>query len=253
MVLMLVVLLIVWNPNFISHKVRNVFFVVTYPAQRILTISAEKIGGFGEMISSVGNLKKENERLLLENVKLQAEVAKLRDVAGENEYLRKELELSPRDKFNLITSRVVGKDLYGNNWILIDKGKKDGIETGMPVVAEGGVLVGKVAEVFAYNAKVFLITNPQSKINAVTSETGAIGIVKSMYGLGMVLDMVLQTDYLKVGDTVITSDLGKKMPRGLLIGKIEEIQTSDDRLFQRAVLSLPVDLSKLHFVSVIKN
>ena len=237
-----------------SGGIKNIFYTVTYPAQKILATTAQKISGFGDTISSIGKLQKENETLFKENIKLQSEIAKLKNVATENEYLRRELKLLPMKKFDLISAQIVGREIYKNSdWILIDKGGSDNLKVGMPVIVENGVLVGKVDEVYPHNSKIILLTNSKSKINAVTSETEAKGIVKSEYGLGVVLDMVLQTDYLKIGDTVVTSNISQTIPGGLLIGKIAEVQTSEDQLFQRAILSLPINFSKLRFVFVIKN
>ncbi|HFC76635.1 MAG TPA: rod shape-determining protein MreC [Candidatus Moranbacteria bacterium] len=253
-ILGIILFIIIWNPNSIFDGVRNVFFTATYPIQKILSISADKIYYFTETVSSIGTIRNENNRLLSENLYLKSENTKLRDISKENETLRKELKLLPRKKFNLITANVVGRDLYkSDGWMLIDKGERDGLKKEMPVIIENGILVGKISEVFPYNAKIIAITNVNSNINATTVETGAMGIIKSKYGLGVTLDMVLQTDYLKVGDDVITSEISQNIPRGLLIGKIQEVHPSADQLFQTAVLSIPIDFSKLRFVSVIKN
>jgi len=249
-----IILIVIWNPRSFFDKAEGVFLSATYPLQKIFANSADKISSFSETISSIGKLKKENEALLYENLRLKAENSRLKDVSTENDILRRELNLLPKNKFDLVSAHIVGRDFYENSdWALIDKGSKDGIKKGLSVIVGGGVLVGRIEKVFAHNSKIIAITNPDSNINAETVETGAIGIVKSEYGMGAVLDMVLQTDYLKVGDAVITSEISQNIPRGLLVGKIEEVHSSDDKLFQKAVLSLPIDFSKLRFVFVIKN
>ncbi|MDO8529508.1 MAG: rod shape-determining protein MreC, partial [bacterium] len=73
------------------------------------------------------------------------------------------------------------------------------------------------------------------------------------YGLGIILDMVLQSESLNKGDTIVTSKIGNDFPSGLLVGTVENISFSSDRLFQRAVVSPPVDFSHLQFVFVIKG
>lgn len=248
------VFLIIINPYNFFNKVRGVFFGATYPLQKAFSISANKMHSFGDAVSSIGRFKKENEFLIKENLRLKSENIELKDIAKENDELRSQLGLLPREKFDLLASSVIGRDLYkGNNWMIIDKGSKDGVVKNMPVIVSDGVLVGKIEEVFYAQSRVVPITSPTSNINAVTSETGAIGAVSGKYGLGIVLDMVLQTDYLKLGDSVITSEISQNIPRGLLIGSIEEIYPAEGHLFQRATLSSPVDLFKLRHVFVIKN
>ncbi|MFA6790134.1 MAG: rod shape-determining protein MreC, partial [Parcubacteria group bacterium] len=156
--------------------------------------------------------------------------------------------------FDMISSNIIGRDLHKeSNYFVIDKGSKDGIKEGMPAIVNEGILIGKIEEVFYTHSKVLLVTSPNSNINAVTLETGSIGVVSGKYGLGMILDMVLQTDYLKIGDDVITSEISQNIPRGLLIGKIKEVYPSGGYLFQQAVISSPVDFSKMRFVFVIRN
>jgi rod shape-determining protein MreC len=84
------------------------------------------------------------------------------------------------------------------------------------------------------------------------TETGAKGIVHGEYGLGLIMDMVTQSDTLNDGDTIITSGLGSNIPRGLLVGKIKEVRVSADRLFQQAVITSRIKYSKLDVVFIIK-
>ena len=77
--------------------------------------------------------------------------------------------------------------------------------------------------------------------------------MRGEYGLGIVLDLVAQTDAINNGDTIVTSGLGSNMPKGLLIGKIQELGTSADKLFQPALITPQIKYSKLDVVFVIKN
>ena len=254
LVVFLFVFIIAINPYNIFNKTRAVIFTFTYPVQKSFSTMANKTYAFVETIGSIGDFKRENEYLMKENLRLRSEIAKLKDVARENEELRKQLEILPKEKFDMVASSVTARDIYrGNNWIVIDKGEKDGIKKDMAVVVADGVFVGKIEEVFYAHSRIIPITSPNINVNATTVETGAIGVVNGKYGLGILLDMVLQTDYLKVGDQIVTSEISQHIPRGLLIGKIEEIYPSEGYLFQRATVISPIDLSKLRMVFVIKN
>lgn len=247
------IFLIIINPYSFFNKIRGAFLGATYPLQKVFSVSADKVYSFSEAISSIGKFKGENEYLMRENLRLKSENIKSEDVIRENDDLRKQLDLLPREKFKLTVSNIIGRDLRkGNSWIIIDKGSKDGIEKDMPVIVSDGVLIGKIEDVFYAHSRVTPIISPTSNINAATVETGAIGTVNGKYGLGIILDMVLQTDYLKVGDSVITSEISQSIPRGLLIGTIRDVYPSEGHLFQRAIISSPIDFFKLRFVSVIK-
>lgn len=247
-------MLIFLNPYNLFNSVRSVFFSITYPFQKSFHFASYKINQFNSFVSSIGELKRDNERLIKENQNLSAENAMLRDMKKENIILREQLDLAPREKFELRSALVTSQDSHGfGNWLTIDKGTREGIKKGMPVIVSDGILIGRIEEAYSGRSKVILITNPQSSVNAVVNDTNAKGIVKGEFGLGSILDMVLQTDIIQEGNEVVTSGIGEDIPRGLLIGKIQEVRSSEDRLFQQAVITPLVKFSKLRVVFVIKN
>lgn len=246
--------LVFLNPYNFFNPFRSLFLRIIYPFQKISYSVSIKTRKAGEIFFNISDLKKNNEELIRQNQELMSENAKLRDMKSENEILREQLELLPRESLQLEAASVVSQDSYGlGNWIEIDKGEKDGLEKDMTVIVSNGLLVGKVQEVYAKNSKVILITNPESVINVVDQETGAKGVVRGEFGLGAVMDMVLQSDSLNKGDQIITSGIGGRIPRGMLVGKVSEISQSSDRLFQKAALISPIKFSKLEFVFVVKN
>jgi rod shape-determining protein MreC len=185
---------------------------------------------------------------------LSSEAAALRDEKNQNQILREQLGLIPKDKFDLEASFVIGQDPERyEGWILIDKGSSSGIKVGMPVIVSNSILIGKISEVYIGTSRVKLLTDSSSVINAIDTETNAKGIIRGEYGLGIILDLVSQNDIINTGDTVVTSGLGGDFPRGLLIGKIQEIKLTQDKLFQQAIIATRARYSKLDVVFVIKN
>ncbi len=246
--------LIFFNPKGVFNPVRTVFFEVAYPLQKTFYTISRTIAESFSFLSSIGTMRTENEKLLRENDALLVTVVSLQEAKKENDVLREQLNLLPRDKFKLEPSFIIGQDPQGlGSWITIGKGSSSGIQSGMPVIVSDGILVGKVEEVGLDSSRVSLLTNAVSAVNASDLETGAKGLVKGTYGLGLVMDMISQSDLLNVGDTVITSGLGGELPRGLLIGKIQEIKVSPDKLFQQAIVMPRIRYQKLDIVFVIKN
>ena len=90
---------------------------------------------------------------------------------------------------------------------------------------------------------------------AKTSQTNAIGVLKGSGNNTMVLDNVVLSDDLKVGDLVVTAmdqDIKSQgFPPNFIIGKIISVEKNPSSLFQRASLSGLVDVTKLSFVFVI--
>lgn len=245
---------IIFNPYNFFKPIRGAFFFIFSPFQKIGYSAAFEFLEAKNFVSSIGQLKKENERLIEKNQNLLAEKARLSDIEKENEKLRQEIGLLPKDKFNLEAASVISLDPYGHgDWAEIDKGEKNGIKKDMPVIVGDGILVGKIDEVYRGSSKVMLLSNPQSGINAIDLKTNSKGIVRGEYGLGIILDMVLQSESLNAGDAIVTSRIGSNFPSGLLVGTVDEVGISSDRLFQRAVISPPIDFSRLRFVFVIKE
>jgi rod shape-determining protein MreC len=192
---------------------------------------------------------------------LLSENARLAALAKDDEALRVELKLLPRGIFSLKSSQVIGRDAADDGYALrIDQGSLAGIKQGMPVIVASqdahtaaGVLVGRISEVFPASATVMLVSDPESRINAVVPDTDARGIVKGEHGLGALLDMVLQADVIRSGDTVVTSGLGGDMPEGLFIGTLQEPGFSPDKLFRRAAIVFPTRYDRLRYVFVITD
>lgn len=247
-------LLVFLNPHKFFNPVRNVAIRIMLPIQGMFRELSFKFSKSRDFVASIGKLKKENEDLAAENQRLVAQNANLKDAQKENETLREQLKLLPRTKFDLISAYITKQDPYGTgNWIEINRGTSDGVEADMPVIVSDGILVGKIGDVYPNSSQVLLLTNPQSLINAYDVETGAKGIARGEYGLGIILDMVLDSDSLQVGNNVMTSDIGKNIPAGLLVGTVQEIRNSPDKLFQQAIINSPVKISSLQYVFVVKR
>jgi len=223
---------------------KNVFFQLTGSFQKIIYQIAQKINGItGE----------ENNNLREENAQLLGEVAFLKRVEQENNFLREQIGLSANEERELILAEVIGYDILGSNrQFLINKGKEDGVEEGMVVISAGNLLVGQVIEALGSFAKVRLLADPNSKVNALIQESGITGLVKSAQGLDLVIDLLPQGEEINSGETVVSSGLAGIFPSGLLIGQIQKVISSDARISQTAKIKPVVDFMKLERVFVIK-
>jgi rod shape-determining protein MreC len=247
-------MLVFLNPKNFFNPIRGIFLKISYPFQKTFYLFGQKTNNFFGLIFSISNCKKENEKLIRENNEFSARIASLESQKKENEELRKQLELSPRNKYHLESSQIIGEDPRGSgSWIIIDKGKNNGIAEGMPVIVYDGILIGKISDVYSSSSKVILLSDSSSSVNVSDVETSAKGILTGEYGLGLVLGMIEQTDVIKIGDNIVTSGLGGLVPKDLFVGKIEEIANSSDKLFQQAVIRPKVKYSNLNTVFVIKG
>ena len=246
--------LVFLNPYKFFNPIRSGFGLALLPFQKVFYSFSIGIENTKDFIGSVGKIKNENEKLIKENQQLLSENAMLNDMKNENTMLREQIDLLPRDRYNLTAAFVVSQDPNGmGNWLEIDKGSDDGITEGMSVIVSKGILIGRIQDISSHKSQVMLLTNPKSTVNVITTGSGAKGVIKGEYGLGIILDMILQTDSINVGDSVVTSGISGEIPRGLYVGTIQEIHQSDDHLFQQAVMASPLQAAKTQIVFVIKN
>lgn len=242
------------DPAPFSGTLRGVFHTVFWPVEKVFSSVSFSARDFSSLLSSIGELNRDNERLSEENIRLSAENASLVFLRGENEVLRKDAGLESRKKFDLLATEVMasgGETQRGS--VVIDRGSVHGVKVGMPAIVGDGLLVGIVDEVYPVSARVSLVTSSKMAIGGITAESGSKGIVRGDRGLGIIFGMILQSDAIKEGDRVMTSGAGGLVPSGLYIGSIGSIRDSNDRLFREANVVSPIGPDALRFLFLIRN
>jgi rod shape-determining protein MreC len=205
-------------------------------------------------LKSLDQLEHENAALQVENRELRATNQSLRDVEHEVNRLRHALNYRERSVFKLIAAEVIARD--SSTWwrtVTINRGKRDSIETDMPVVTDLG-LVGKTTTVSDSIAVVLLVSDETCRVAASVEGSREQGIVSGQRmttGLTPVLDLNFlskQAD-LKPGQKAYTSGVGGVFPSGLLIGVVKSYRVRE--LDGQAQLTPAVDLSHLEDVFVV--
>lgn len=154
--------------------------------------------------------------------------------------------------YQRVTANVIGRDPNPSvRSIIIDRGLEDGVRVGMPVEATRG-LVGRVYRVTNRSAQVILITDSSHSIPARLVNSRATGSLRGGGVTGKLhLEWVDQRHHITVGEVVVTSGLGGRIPRDLIIGRVLDVQRSEAELFQRAEVRSAVDFDALEVVFVI--
>jgi rod shape-determining protein MreC len=241
------------TPTFLVTPLQAVSHTVLGPFQSLGSAVGYSFRSQFLFFASLQDVKQENSHLHKENLRLLAENAAQKQAANENEELRRNVELLPKEKYEFLAATVIGRDPAGlTNTFTLDKGSNLSVSAGMPVVVESGVFIGRVSEVFPHTSVVRLITNQESVVNSETTSNAVLGVVRGEHGLSAKLDMVEQGKELKSGDGVVTSGLGGEIPRGLLMGTLSDVRLSDDKLFQQATLTSPVSIKDVRFVFLIR-
>ena len=162
---------------------------------------------------------------------------------------------SVTSNYRFIAANVVNNSIYNiNNFLLIDKGKKDGIKKDMGVICENGI-VGKIANVSENYSSVISMLHPYSIVSARFTENQHIANVcweTNDYKFGIVKDIPLHL-FLNKGDTLVTSGFSNIYPADIMIGTIEEMINADSKDFNTAKIRFSTNFSTLRHVFVIEN
>jgi len=200
------------------------------------------------------SLRQRNVELENEVSRLQAQVIELQQRVSDTERLAALVDFSranPESSYR--AAAVIGRDPSPFlHYIIIDRGSNDGIQRGMPVVTEKG-LVGRIDAVIADAARVQLITDPGSSVNVrmqtLTLEAILIGSVTG----DLSLDLLPQDVAIQEGEVVLTSGLGGGYPPDLIVGQVTNIRQREADLFQQAFVQPVEDFARLNIVLVITN
>lgn len=204
-------------------------------------------------------------KVLEENKQLQAEVDDLTSQLNavkleqyELDNYRELLELDDKyAEYDKVAANVIAMD--GTNWFstfTIDKGTKDGIQTGMNVLAGSG-LVGIVTDVGANFAKVRSIIDDSSNVSAMVLTTkdnfNVEGSLQSMNQEQVLPFSELrdEDDAVAVGDPVVTSYVSSQYQEGILIGYIASVETNANNLTKSGTITPVADFRHLREVLVI--
>jgi len=241
--------------------------LVAGPVQRTLS---GLVGGARDAFSTVGDareLRGQVEDLQRVVNEMAAQSVRQKEIEVENTQLRELLNFVSANpslhayvggdvigQSGVIEGDVVGQDPNPYiSFVVINRGDREGLKVGMPVVAGGGRLVGRVAVVFPRWSKVQLLIDPGSRVNGVVQVSRATGLAAGQPDGSLFLEQVPQSELVDVGDTVVTSGRGGLMPKGLIIGQVAAIEKHDIDLYQRALLRPAVDFGRLEVVLVLTD
>lgn len=211
-----------------------------------------------DVIAAVGgydDLRRENDALRTQVEQLRADRAAVSGVRQQNDSLRALLDLPGLETFPTVAAEVAFRAPSNvDQTIEIDRGSSQGVAVGMPVVAAGSLLVGRVVEVASGRARVRLLTDPQFSVGVALPEVPEYGLTTGS-GAGRDLELTLVDDPgTRPGAIVLTSGTEQsrsRVPKGLIVGVVSDVQAVEGELSLRASVRPSVDLDRLEFVSVV--
>lgn len=208
-------------------------------------------------VTSYFYLRDINDDLQHQNAALELEVIALRNQVKEYQLHQSDTlqKLDLGSQYEVIVSRVISNSISNShNYITINKGVADGIDSEMGVIDQNGV-VGIVNVVGNRSARIISLLNPNLRLSSKVKGSDYFGSLvwdgKSPY-YAILEEMPRHVKFQK-GDTIVTSGYSAVFPEGINVGVIEEqLNTGGDNFFSLKIRLL-TDFTQLSSVRLIKN
>ena len=256
-------ILFLWKQRFfllfLLLEVFAVFLIVSnnsYQRSHFAEATSEisgKMYSLSDDIVSYFHLRETNKQLAQENADLHNQLASSYISLDTNTHLVKDTLRELHYKYYV--SKVLSNSFQKrNNYLIISKGRKQGIERDMGVIGPLGV-VGIVNHVSENFSSVISILHGQTALGAKLKKTGYSGSLTwngKDYRVGQLINIPSHVQ-LELGDTVVTSGYSHIFPEGQLLGTIEDFEEIKGKGFYRINVRFATQFNKLEYVHIVQN
>ena len=171
----------------------------------------------------------ENEALKDQLVEADYDAIEHAETVRENNRLKRLLEFGEeRREFSFESAKIIS--WTSSNWsstFTISKGTEHNINVGDCIITESGVLIGQVIEAGKTWASVRTTIDVDTNIGALVGTSSTPAMIMGNFQLLQkgctMLNYMVDTSKMKVGDNIVTSGSVDSIPPGLLIGKIIDV------------------------------
>ena len=240
----------------ITGPVRQAIGSVLYPLQWLVfqpvELARQGSGYFQSLQAAQADADAAAQKLAL--VSQQAHQAE--QLAQENARLRNLLALRERLQTPAQAAQVIydTADPYTRR-VVIDQGQLHGVEQGVPVMDEGGVL-GQVTRVFPLVSEVTLLVDRDQAIPVLNLRTGARAVAygdpTADHGGGIELRFIQANADVREDDLLTTSGVDGVYPPGLPVARVTHVERRADSAFARIYCQPLAQVQGVRHVMVLK-
>ena len=224
------------------------------PVQEAGSWAVSPFRDFLSDITHLGRTRNEIEKLKADNDALRLALLNRKNADAQLDQLKKVLDLAGTGEFKVVNAKVIsqGSSTSFTQTITIDAGTKSGVRANMTVITGFG-LVGVVKVAFSDSAIVQLASDPSFKIGARIAGSQQIGILSGQGTDKGVLQLLDNTQEVKVGDAILArgSSNGRPFVPGVPIGEVTSVDNSASAITQTADVKFYTNFSTLGVVAVV--
>lgn len=205
--------------------VRSALSTLVYPVQFVVNLPIAAGRWASESIVTRKRLIEENNRLRSRQQLLSSRLQRYEVLEEENKRLRELLGSTINFKEKVMIAELLAVELEQfRNMIEINKGSRDGVYDGQPVVDAHGVM-GQVVHVGPFSSNILLITDPSHAVPVQVNRNGLRAIaVGTGRNNSLLLEHLPTNSDIQVGDLIVSSGLGRRFPRGYPVGTVSSIK-----------------------------
>lgn len=236
----------------VTDNIQSIFLYLISPFYRSTLFIKNKIVNFSFYFREKSDLLNENKMLKEELKKKQIYEVRYKQCCIEKKKLLEILSLGNSYSQKTIPVKVISRSFDNwNKFVVVDKGKKDGLQKGMPVINNYG-LVGRIFSVQKSTSCVLLICDMESSIGAKVKRTGAVGIIHGKNA--NILDFeIFSPANVKIGDIIVTSGLSENIPSDIIIGYVAKTKKRQNGMLTWVEVKPYVDFNTLEKLLVITS
>ncbi len=239
--------------NFYAHS-------SIYTQAKMLSYSNSVVGGvqgFWSGIWGYFRLHGENQRLIVRVAELENELSGLRAQRADSLlWVKSQVEADENQPYTYVTAKVVSNTINKlENYIVVNRGEKDGVRKNMAVVTPDGAMVGYVTASSQRYSVVISMLNTKFKTSGKIEGQTYMGAIswsgENRYCVGM-HDL---SKYAEVseGAEIISTGYSQIFPEGISIGSVVSSQLNEGHTAYDVNIELSADISALDEVLIISN
>jgi rod shape-determining protein MreC len=219
-----------------TEGLRSALALATQPLQIAAAAPAAAIRRATDFFASQSQLNTENAELRSKLAEAKLNAQRLEAAAAEGARLKALMGAAEKVPGGAMPAEIMysGRDPFSRR-VLVDKGTRDGVRPGSPVMDESGVM-GQVTRVHALLSEVTLLTD---KDQAIPVQVARNGLRAVAFGGGS--SGLLELRYLAAnaeivnGDRLVTSGIDGVYPAGLAVGTVTRVERDATNIFARVL------------------
>lgn len=231
--------------------VNGLFLDVFVPAQELLRAPVDAYVKVQRRVIQWVRLDEENRALRAELAQLRPHLAQFEELVEENRRLHALLAMPLDPLLRTVTARVMGdsSQAFSRSYV-INAGQRHGVTLEVPVLGQNG-LVGRVVQVGEHGALVLSLLDVNSRVPVLDQRSRVQAVVSGMNGPLLQVKYVAKGADVRPDDVLVTSGLGAPFPKGLIVGRVVEVEPNGVDLFQNVLVQPAVDFDRLEEVRLL--